>query len=126
MIAKAAHTDSVTALVEPLAVAWHAVKVSPYAENDHVLVLGGGPIGLAVIQTLKAKGATNIIVSEVAQKRKEFAKHFGATHIVDPSKDNVAERVRELSDGQGVHLVFDAAGMWLKSRSRYWNHETWC
>ncbi len=59
--------------------AWHAVKTSPFKKGDSVLILGGGPIGLAVIQTLVAKGAEKIIVSEVASRRREFAKHFGAS-----------------------------------------------
>lgn len=54
------------ALIEPLAVAWHAVETSPFKKGDSVLVLGGGPIGLSVILALLAKGCTNIIVSEVS------------------------------------------------------------
>lgn len=102
------------ALVEPLAVGWHAVKISPFRKGDSVLVLGGGPIGLCVIQALKAKGAQTIIVSEMAQRRKEFAKHFGATAVLDPTEEDVAARCRELSDGEGVHVVFDCAGKSLE------------
>lgn len=91
--------------------AWHAVKTSPFKKGDSVLVLGGGPIGLAVIQTLVAKGAEKIIVSEVASRRKEYAKQFGAHYVLDPTKDNVVARVRELCDGSGVNLAFDAAGV---------------
>ena len=99
------------ALVEPLAVGWHAVNVSPFKKGDAVLILGGGPIGLAVIQTLKARGAEKIIVSEVAPGRKEFAKKFGAHYVLDPTKDDVVARVREICDGQGAHVAFDAAGV---------------
>ena len=96
--------------MEPLAVAWHAINISPYKKGDSVLVLGGGPIGLAVVQSLKAKGADKIIVSEVAPRRKEFAKQFGAHFVLDPTKDDVAAKVREICDGQGANLAFDAAG----------------
>ena len=98
-------------MVEPLAVAWHAVNISPFKKGDSALVLGGGPIGLAVIQALKARGAENIIVSEVAPKRKKFAKNFGAHHVLDPSEDDIVARVRELSEGYGVNVAYDAAGV---------------
>lgn len=99
------------ALVEPLAVAWHAVNISPLKKGDSVLILGGGPIGLAVVQALKARGAEKIIVSEVAPRRKEFAKHFGADYVLDPTKDDIVARVREICDGKGANLAFDAAGV---------------
>ncbi|WPH04114.1 Hypothetical protein R9X50_00699900 [Acrodontium crateriforme] len=101
----------VAALVEPLAVGWHAVNASPFKPTDTVLVLGGGPIGLAVIQALKARNAHKIIVSEISATRKRYAKDFGADVVLDPTKDDIVARVREEADGQGVHVVFDAAGV---------------
>lgn len=97
--------------MEPLAVAWHAIKISPFKKGDSVLILGGGPIGLAVVQSLKAKGAENIIVSEIAPKRKEFARKFGAHHVIDPTQDDIVAKVRELCDGRGANVAFDAAGV---------------
>lgn len=91
--------------------AWHAVNISPFQKGDSVLILGGGPIGLAVIQVLKAKGAEKIIVSEIAPRRKEFAKQFGAHYVLDPSKDDVVARVRDICDGRGANVAFDAAGV---------------
>lgn len=77
---------SFTALVEPLAVGWHAVESSPFKRTDSCLILGGGPIGLAVIQALRARGCAQIIVSEVSGMRKQFAKDFGAHVVLDPTK----------------------------------------
>lgn len=99
------------ALIEPLAVGWHAVKISPYKEGDSVLVLGGGPIGLSVIQTLVGKGCKNIIVSEISKRRRQFAMDFGAHHAIDPTKVDVVEEVARLTGGQGADLAFDAAGV---------------
>lgn len=80
-------------------------------KGDTVLVLGGGPIGLAVIQCLKAKGAERIIASEVAPGRKEFAKRFGADYVLDPTTDDIVARVKEICGGIGADLAFDAAGV---------------
>nr|OQO27163.1 hypothetical protein B0A51_05158 [Rachicladosporium sp. CCFEE 5018] len=101
----------VAALVEPLSVGWHAVAISPFKKGDSALVIGGGPIGLSVIQALKAKGCDNIIVTEVSSMRKQYAQDFGAHHILDPTKDDIVARCRELSDNKGVHMAFDAAGV---------------
>ncbi|KIN03268.1 hypothetical protein OIDMADRAFT_120325 [Oidiodendron maius Zn] len=100
----------VAALIEPLAVAWHAVTLSRFQPNDSALILGGGPIGLAVLQVLKARGARKVILSEIATKRKQYAADFGADLILDPTKDDVGARCLELFGGEGVQVVFDAVG----------------
>lgn len=102
------------ALVEPLAVAWHAVDASGLASlrEPKALVLGGGPIGLAVVQVLLGRGAHTVICAEVAKKRQEFAKGFGAHHVLDPSSVDVASTCLELCGGvNGPDVVFDCAGV---------------
>ncbi|RDH38422.1 alcohol dehydrogenase [Aspergillus welwitschiae] len=99
------------ALVELLAVAWHAVNISPFKPNDNVLVLGGGPVGIGIIQVLELQGAKNIMVAELTENRKRFASNYGATHILDPREVDVAAKVRELTDGVGADVVFDTAGV---------------
>ncbi|OAP62307.1 hypothetical protein AYL99_04510 [Fonsecaea erecta] len=101
----------VGALVEPLAVAWHAVDQYPLKKGDSALVMGAGPIGLGVIQCLKARGAGTIIVAEVAKERQNFAKAFGATHLIDPRTEDVVKRSKEITGGQGPHVALDAAGV---------------
>ncbi|KAF5122519.1 (R,R)-butanediol dehydrogenase [Metarhizium anisopliae] len=98
------------ALVEPLAVGWHAVDISPFKETDSVLILGAGPIGLAVVQVLVGRGCKNIIVTEVSSKRRDFATQFGAHHTIDPINEDVVARVEELTGGLGADVAFDAAG----------------
>lgn len=102
------------ALVEPLAVAWHAVDASPIAQlkDAKCLVIGGGPIGLAVVQVLLGRGAHTVICAEVAKKRQDFAKEFGAHHVLDPSKQDVQSTCLELCGGlNGPDIVFDCAGV---------------
>lgn len=100
------------ALVEPLSVGWHAVSQSPLRPDSKILILGGGPIGIAVILALTARGCGDILVSEPSRARQEFASRFGATHVLDPSKEtDFVGRVREVTGGEGVDIVFDCAGV---------------
>lgn len=87
------------------------MNVSPFKDGDSVFILGGGPIGLALIMSLKAKGAGKIIVSEVVPGRKDFAKKFGADYVLDPLKDDIVAKVIEICDGRGANVAFDAAGV---------------
>ncbi|KAJ5388793.1 hypothetical protein N7509_011334 [Penicillium cosmopolitanum] len=98
-------------LIEPLAVSWHAVKFSPFKENDNVLIVGGGPIGLGIVQVLKLQGAGQIMVAEPMDNRKKFCTEYGATATLDPSEVDVTKRVRELTGGVGADVVFDTAGV---------------
>ncbi|KAK4554738.1 hypothetical protein LTR86_008240 [Recurvomyces mirabilis] len=102
------------ALVEPLAVAWHAVDASPIAElkDAKCVVFGGGPIGLSVIQCLRARGAKMVICVEIAKRRQEFAKDFGADHVIDPTKHDVVSTALELTGGHiPPDIAFDCAGV---------------
>ncbi|GAM83472.1 hypothetical protein ANO11243_014600 [Dothideomycetidae sp. 11243] len=103
----------VGALIEPLAVGWHAVDISPWKADPKstALILGGGPIGLAVIQALKARGEGVVVVSELSGKRKAFAKEFGADITIDPSKEDLIQRCQDLTKKRGVDIVFDCAGV---------------
>ncbi|KAI1329880.1 GroES-like protein [Xylariaceae sp. FL0255] len=99
------------ALVEPLAVAWHAVVESGIRPGQDCLVFGTGPIGLAVIQCLNARNAGQIIAVEVAAQRQEFARQFGATHLLDPTKVDVVKEAKALTGGLGPPVAFDCAGV---------------
>ena len=64
-----------------------------------------------MIQCAKARGATTIIVAEVARERQNFAKTFGATHIFDPRSEDVVKKSKEVCGGQGPKIAFDCAGV---------------
>jgi len=101
----------VAALVEPLSVAWHAVSASPLTTSSTVLVLGGGPIGLAVVQCLVALKTRTIIVSEVSSTRQRFAHEFGAHHVLNPINNDIVSISHKLSGAGGPDIVFDCAGV---------------
>lgn len=100
-----------TALVEPLAVAWHAVSRSPLQLGDTVLVVGAGPISLAIIQVLKAKGITSIIAAEVSPRRREFALALGASEVFNPIEVDVIAQVLALTDNVGAAISFECSGV---------------
>lgn len=99
------------ALIEPLSVAHHAVARSGVKAGDTALVGGSGPIGLLTAAVLKGMGVTTII-SELTQARKEKATSSGvADHVLDPSKEDIPARVRELTGGTGADVAFECAGV---------------
>ncbi|ETN41546.1 chlorophyll synthesis pathway protein BchC [Cyphellophora europaea CBS 101466] len=101
----------IAALIEPLAVARHAVRVSKLDKFHDltVLVLGGGPIGQAVVHDLAVQGAGQVLLSEPAEARQKQVRNMKAT-VIDPSKDDVAVVCLERTQGVGVDVVFDCAG----------------
>jgi L-iditol 2-dehydrogenase len=98
------------ALVEPFAVGLYAVRRSGLYPAASVVILGSGPIGLATLQAVKARGAGPVILVDVMPNRMDLAKTMGATHVIDAGHENVVERVRDLTNGEGAHFVFEAAG----------------
>ncbi|KAJ5106714.1 hypothetical protein N7456_003389 [Penicillium angulare] len=102
------------ALVEPISVAWHAVSRTPIRKDDAVLVVGAGPIGLAIVQVLKAHGIEEIIVVEISEKRGEFALAFGAAKVLNPAKVDALAEVRALTargNARGTAVAFETSGV---------------
>ncbi|MEU8794082.1 hypothetical protein [Streptomyces sp. NPDC048643] len=76
------------ALTEPVAVAWHAVNRAEVTRKDVAIVLGCGPVGLAVISVLKARGVGTVIASDYSAGRRAPAARCGADTVVDPSVES--------------------------------------
>lgn len=98
------------ALVEPMAVAWHAVERSSVQPGATALIAGAGPIGIGVWFALKGHGVEQVLVSEPSAERRAAIEHLGAT-VVDPTTEDLAARVAEMTGGDGVDVAFDAAGV---------------
>jgi threonine dehydrogenase-like Zn-dependent dehydrogenase len=77
-----------SALTEPLAVGWHAVRRSEIGKRDVAIVVGCGPIGLAVICALKARGVRTIVASDLSAGRRGLAVACGADVVVDPAAES--------------------------------------
>jgi Zn-dependent alcohol dehydrogenase len=78
-----------------------------------VFVAGGGGIGISIMQGARLAGAARVILSDPVESRREAAVQFGATDVIDPSKENVVARVFEMTNGIGVDNAFDAVGSTL-------------
>ena len=97
------------ALVEPVAVAIHAVRKSKLLVGDKVVVMGGGPIGQLVALICKISGASLIVLSEIILERLNFAKEMGLIPV--SSKEGAIKKVMEMSKGEGADIVYEAVGI---------------
>jgi len=99
------------ALMEPLSIAVHAIDLAEIKTADRLLIIGGGAIGLLLLQVSRISGATAIIVSEPDEQRRRLAKELGAHGVVDPRAENLAKTVQSWTAGFGVDVVLEAAGV---------------
>jgi (R,R)-butanediol dehydrogenase/meso-butanediol dehydrogenase/diacetyl reductase len=102
-------SDIDAALLEPLTVAVHAVRLSKISLGDKVVVIAAGPIGLFTIQCAKLAGAINIFVSEINEKRLQVASTIGANYLMNPMHDDVVKKVVD-STSIGADIIFECAG----------------
>lgn len=101
-------SNDAAALAEPLAIGVHAVAKAAMKEDDVALVVGCGPIGLAVVAALKMKGYTKIIASDFAAKRRKLASDLGASQVIDPASESPYEALAAL--GGSGHVIFECVG----------------
>ncbi|MBO0880251.1 MAG: zinc-binding dehydrogenase [Mycobacterium sp.] len=92
------------ALTEPMAVGLHAVNKSDIQPGESALVLGCGPIGIAVIAALRARGVEAIVASDFSLKRRELASAMGAHQTLDPAQGSPFDTITPA-------VVFEAVGV---------------
>ena len=97
------------ALTEPMAVGLHAVNKSRIEPGEGALVLGCGPVGIAVIAALKLKGIESIVAADFSPARRALAAAMGASDVVDPSVEPSFEAWARV--GRGSLVVFEAIGV---------------
>ena len=99
-----------TSMVEPVAVAAHAVELTPLQWNDTAVVVGCGMIGLFVVQVLRARGCGKIIAIDLDQKKLQLALELGADTGFNPARDNIPQEVQKLTEGRGADVAFEVVG----------------
>jgi L-iditol 2-dehydrogenase len=99
------------ALVEPLSVAFHAVRIGHPQVGESALVVGAGMIGLLILQVLRAAGCSTIIVADVDAAKLPRARDGGADAVLDPAAPGFLDAVRQRTGGRGTDVSFEAVGV---------------
>jgi len=100
----------VAAMSEPVACCVHGIERAQVGPGDVVLVIGGGMIGLTLLQLARLHGAAATILSELHREKREAARTLGATRVVDPQEEDLSAIVKEATDGAGADVVIEAVG----------------
>ena len=111
-------------LTEPMAVGWHAVRRSEISKRDVAVVIGCGPIGLAVICALKARGVRTVVASELSPARRRLAAACGADVVLDPAAGSPFARVpgRQLTTAPEVLELAVSTTERLRRLGGAWHH----
>ena len=99
------------ALIEPLAVAVHAVGLANLNIGGSVAIFGAGAIGLLILQVARAAGAGEVYITDIRESRLDAALKFGAAKAFNSSKCNPVEEILKLTNGIGVQCAFEAVGL---------------
>jgi threonine dehydrogenase-like Zn-dependent dehydrogenase len=97
-------------LCQPVGTVLYAVQQIGTILGKRVVILGQGPIGLSFTDFIVRGGARQVIVADLHDYRLETAKRLGATHTLNPTRDNVLEAIREITGGEMADVAVEAAG----------------
>ncbi|MYL35835.1 alcohol dehydrogenase catalytic domain-containing protein [Pontibacillus yanchengensis] len=103
-------SEDEASLIEPMACAVHAVQRASIEFEDFVVLAGAGTLGLCMTQLIKLKTPKKLVVLDANDKRLEAAKRFGADLCMNPTKEDVVEEIKSLTDGYGCDVYIDATG----------------
>lgn len=97
------------AMAEPLACCLHGIDLAGIQVGDKVCVVGGGAIGLLMVQLAKLSGASQIVLSEPNKKRRQVGLQLGANAAIDPTRPDAQEAFAQVLDG-GANVVIECVG----------------
>lgn len=100
----------VGAMAEPIACCLHGIDLAQIKAGQHVLIIGGGAIGLIMAQLARLSGAASVIVSEPIEMRRKIAMEIGADGVIDPVHEDVRKRFTELTGYDGAEAIIECVG----------------
>ncbi|HLF80121.1 MAG TPA: zinc-binding dehydrogenase [Dehalococcoidia bacterium] len=98
-------------LCQPVGTVLYAVQKLGSVVGKSVVIVGQGPIGMGFTELLSRAGTSQVIVTDVVQHRIDLALAHGATHGINATKEDVAERVKEITGGKLADIVVEACGL---------------
>ena len=98
------------ALTEPAACCLSGLEMIKMPKDATVLVIGGGIMGLLTMAIARRRGATRAILSDPIAERRDIARGLGADHVIDPTRENLRETVKSLTNGRGPDVACEAVG----------------
>jgi len=104
------------ALIEPLAVGFHAANQGGAHAGQTAVVMGSGCIGLVTMMALKAEGVSRVYVVDIMQKRLNKALELGADGVINAAQEDPVAAVLRLTDGEGCDLAIETAGTEITTR----------
>lgn len=100
----------VAAMAEPLACVLHGIDQAAIKPGQDVLVIGGGTIGLLMVQMAKISGASTVILSEPIEMRRKIGMEVGADAVIDPIHEDVPSRIKEICGHDGADVIIECVG----------------
>lgn len=99
------------ALIEPFCISYHGIQRAEVKQNDKVLIIGAGTIGVLAAVAAKTKGA-KVYVSDISSQKLEFAKTFGIDGVIlNDSEESFAQQVNDITNGDGFDITVEAVGL---------------
>ncbi len=107
------------AMAEPLACCLHGIDRAGIQAGSAVCVVGGGAIGLIMVQLARLSGASQVILSEPNELRRQAAMEVGADGVIDPVHEKIAERFQELTGIEGADVVIECVGSTIATEQAF-------
>jgi L-iditol 2-dehydrogenase len=98
------------ALLEPASIGTHAANRAPISNDDTVVVMGAGTIGLFILQAAKLRGAARVIAVDINDFRLDIAKKLGAEKLINPLQSNLPDAILQETEGKGASVTLEAVG----------------